>query len=241
MFGYSASYAIQNSRNNSIKNAIQDKEKGHQMSFPIEDSIFFTAEENALIQDSRFFETKARVSQKVKTLLKQIHIALKKEIPRDDLLVPEGFNPANFQFVKGEHLLECPYRYLDFPKHFKNKDMLTFRTLFWWGHFFVFALILEGRHLDQYKRSFLSCYTSLADRGFFILMTDRPWEWRLESKYLLEIRTENQRDVARALESRPFLKIHRYLSFEQAAVLEGKVAEEALKTFRMLRPLLRLP
>ncbi|MFQ5561901.1 MAG: hypothetical protein ACE5FU_15135 [Nitrospinota bacterium] len=112
-------------------------------------TICFTPEENALIQDTYFFETKVCVSRKVKTLLEQIQIELKKEIPVNGLLVPKGFDSENFQFVKSEHLLNFPYRYLDFPKHFKNKEMLTFRTMFWWGHYFVFALILGGQYLNQ--------------------------------------------------------------------------------------------
>jgi len=179
------------------------------------------------------------VSQKVKTLLQQIHLELKKEIPTRGLLVPQGFDSENFQFVKGEHLLNFPYRYLDFPKYFKNKEMLTFRTLFWWGHFFVFALMLEGTSLEQYKRNLLTHYDSFSDHGFFILMTETPWEWRLESKYLLEIRTDNQKEVTSALASRTFLKIHRYLKFEESVVREGRVVGEALKTFHLLQPLLR--
>ncbi len=209
------------------------------MSDPIEKPICFTPEENALIQDTRFFETKARVSEKVKTLLQQIYLELKKEIPTRGLLAPKEFDSENFQFVKGEHLLNFPYRYLDFPKYFKNKEMLTFRTLFWWGHFFVFALILEGALLAQYKRNVLAHYNAFADQGLFILMTDTPWEWRLESKYLLEIRRDNQVEVSNILASCTFLKIHRYLKFEESAVREGRVVEEALKTFRLLQPLLR--
>lgn len=160
-------------------------------------------------------------------------------MPRRGLLLPQGFDSANFQFVKGEHLLNFPYRYLDFPKHFKNKEMLTFRTLFWWGHFFVFSLMLEGEFLAQYKRNLLTHYGSFSNQEFFILMTETPWEWRMESKYLLEIRTDNQEEVRKALASRTFLKVHRYLKFEESAVRKRKVVEEALKTFRLLRSLLR--
>lgn len=204
----------------------------------MEQPVRFTPEENILIQDTRFFETKVSVSQKVKTLLKQIHIELKQEIPTNGLITPQGFDSKNFQLVKGEHLLNFPYLYLDFPKHFKNKEMMTFRTLFWWGHFFVFSWFLEGQCLNQYRRNLLEHYELFSNQGLFILMTEKPWEWRLESKYLLEIRKENKQEVAAALETQTFLKIHRYLNFDQTAVREGKVVEEALKAFRLMRPLI---
>ncbi len=204
----------------------------------MEQPIYFTPEENTLIQDTRFFETKVSVSQKVKTLLKQIHIELKKEIPSSALLAPHAFDSKNFQFVKGEHLLNFPYLYLDFPKHFKNKEMLTFRTLFWWGHFFAFALFLAGHHLNQYKRNLLEHYESLSNQGLFILITENPWEWRRDSKYLIELQKENKPEVEAALENLTFLKIHRYLNFDRSVVREGKVVEEALKTFRLMRLLI---
>ena len=75
-------------------------------------------------------------------------------------------------------------------------------------------------------------------------MTEQPWEWRRESRYLLEIRTDNREEVAAALKTRTFLKIHRYVTFDRPAVREGRVVEAVLKTFRLLRPLVlfeRLP
>lgn len=41
-------------------------------------------------------------------------------------------------------------------------------------------------------------------------------------------------EVKKALASRTFLKIHRYLEFDQAAVMEGSGVHEALKAFRLL-------
>jgi len=201
--------------------------------------IRFTIDEHTLIQDTLFFETKVIVSQKVKTLLLQLHLELKKELRGVHFLAPQGFDPKNYQFVKGEHLQAFPYLYLDFPKYFKSQEKLTFRTLFWWGHFFVFSLILEGEHLNQYKINLLDHYTALANQGLFILMTDTPWEWRLESNTLLEIRKENKKEIETALETRPFIKIHRYLKFDHPALRDGTVIEEALQSFRLMSLLVK--
>ncbi|HIE66274.1 MAG: hypothetical protein ABGX83_04170 [Nitrospira sp.] len=208
---------------------------------PINTPVHFTIEEHALIQDTHFFETKATVSQKVKTLLLQLHFELKEELREISFLAPREFDPENYQFVKGEHLQGFPYLYLDFPKFFKGQEKLTFRTLFWWGHFFVFSLILEGEYLHQYKRNLLDHYIALANQGLFILMTDTLWEWRLDSNTLLEIRKDNKKEVSAALENRPFLKIHRYLVFDHPALKEGTVIEEALQTFRLMSLLVKAP
>ena len=88
---------------------------------------------------------------KVRHMLTATHAALKEEVASASLVTPPDFNPANCQFVKGEHLELFPYQYLDFPKHFHDANTFTFRTLFWWGHHVVCALMLEGEGIKQHK------------------------------------------------------------------------------------------
>jgi hypothetical protein len=128
-----------------------------------------TPDEIRLVADREFFKTKAAITPKIRAMLESVHDALKQELAGVPLIAPAGFDPDKRQFVKGEHLEDCPYQYLDFPKHFEGDDKFTFRTLFWWGHHVVFALILEGEGLRQYKQNLINRYgprsapVSLAD------------------------------------------------------------------------------
>lgn len=90
-----------------------------------------TAEERALIKDTSFFRAKAAIGKKVKENLLALHEALKEEIALSSLLAPEGTDLQGGQFVKGEHLQDFPYQYLDFPKFFSHTEKFTFRSLFW--------------------------------------------------------------------------------------------------------------
>lgn len=173
----------------------------------------------------------------MKDFLQQLHHHLKEVNPSIPFLAIESFDTSTFQFVKGEHLLDFPYLYLDFPKYFKRDEMFTFRTLFWWGHYFVLAWILQGKYLDRYKQNLLRSYDGLADRGLFILMSDNPWEWRKGSEYLLEIRSENYEEISALLKTRSFLKVHRYIEFDSPAVMEGKLIEETLASFHLMQPI----
>ncbi len=206
------------------------------MTLPSTHLVYFTPEEKSLIQDTRFFETKTIVTQKVKTFLHQLQPALIQEVDLKSLLAPEGFDSKVFQYVKGEHLLDFPYLYLDFPKYFKKEEKFTFRTLFWWGHFFAFSWILEGLHLNQYKDNLLTHYDVLADRGLFILRTSTPWEWRKTSQYVIEIKKENQSEVKAVLKTSPFLKIHYYVPFDGPSLLTGALIQEAIEAFRLMCP-----
>ncbi|MBN4054377.1 hypothetical protein JYT87_01575 [Nitrospira defluvii] len=197
----------------------------------------FTQKERECIEDVHFFKTKAIITQKIKQFLHEFYDALKTEIVIETLLRPQGFDSQNRQFVKGEHLLDFPYQYLDYPKFFLHGEKFTFRTLFWWGHYFVLAWTLEGEFLQHYKQNLLGHYKQLADKGLFISLADTPWEWRKGSEHLIEIRVENEKEIALVLKKRPFLKVQFFIDFDHPALLEGGLKEEALKGFRLILPI----
>ena len=106
----------------------------------------FDAPEIALLGDPAIFRLKARIDAKLRRTLEQVHVELRAECESITLHAPDGFDPAKVQLVKGEHLEDHPYQYLDYPKHFHGETKFTFRTLIWWGHHVVFAWLLEGGH-----------------------------------------------------------------------------------------------
>ncbi|MEW6324133.1 MAG: hypothetical protein AB1515_01975 [Nitrospirota bacterium] len=196
--------------------------------------MIFTERERRLMADAEFFPLKAAATDKVKAALLQLRDKLKAELAAARLPAPEGADLERGQLVKGEHLLDFPYQYLDFPKCFSQGDMLTFRTLFWWGHHVTFALMLGGRELARYKANLLARYDDLADHDLHLLMTQTPWEWRRGADYLLPLLRGNRERVAAALADRPFLKIHRILDFEHPALKDGTFAAEGRTVFRLM-------
>lgn len=203
--------------------------------------IRFTPDERALVKDTHFFQAKRVISEKIKQSLTNLHEALKEETARTPSIAPEGVDFEAGQFVKGEHLENFPYQYLDFPKLFSHAEKFTFRSLFWWGHHIVFAWILEGRYLDRYKENLLASYDRLAGRNLYILMAPTMWEWRNDPALLLEIRHDNRKVVADQLESRPWLKIHRMIDFEHPLFEDGALVEAGRETFRLMSPIIAPP
>ncbi|HZR46488.1 MAG TPA: hypothetical protein VFA47_07280 [Candidatus Manganitrophaceae bacterium] len=194
-----------------------------------------TADERALIKDTSFFRAKVAIGKKVKENLVALHEALKEELALSSLLAPEGTDLQNGQFVKGEHLQDFPYQYLDFPKFFSHDEKFTFRSLFWWGHHFVFAWILEGAHLEEYKKNLLSSYDQLADQGLSILLAPTPWEWRNHPELILKIQSGNKGAVAEAVAPRPWLKVQRIIGFDHPLFVENRLTEAGRETFRLMK------
>lgn len=200
--------------------------------------VLFTAEELSLVADEKFFLAKVRIMNKVRAMLEQLHAELREELSGVQLLAPEGFNPGACQFVKGEHLEDYPYQYLDFPKHFAGSEKFTFRSLFWWGHHFVFALILEGEGLLRYKQNLINRFSDLADRQLCLSLGPSLWEWRRGAGYTLEITRDHKSEVAAVLSGRQFFKLARFLQPDDPLVREGRLVETGRRTFRTILPII---
>ncbi|HUJ79210.1 MAG TPA: hypothetical protein VLY45_02715 [Nitrospiria bacterium] len=197
-------------------------------------ALRLTDQERRLLQDTTLFPMKAAMAVKIACWLTELRDLMKVELEEARLLMPAGTDLQQGQLVRGEHLLDFPYHYLDFPKFFKPGEMCTYRALVWWGHGVVFALMLQGRHQAHYTANLLAAYDHLADRELAVLMTETPWEWRRDEHYLLPLRRDNRAVVEGALVRRPFLKLHRCLPFDHPAIIEGRLADEGLATFKLM-------
>ncbi len=200
-------------------------------------STQFTDEEAALMADSHFFLVKAQVMTKVRSLLTATHAALKEEVASVSLAAPPDFDPANCQFVKGESLELFPYQYLDFPKHFHNSNAFSYRTLFWWGHHVVCALILEGEEIKQHKVRIVNRFHQLAGHGLELSLAPTLWEWKHGEGYTLPITHDRKAQIAAVLAERNFLKIVRVLPLTDPRIQSGQMPEFSRETFRAILPI----
>ena len=201
-----------------------------------DDPILFTPDELRLMSDQTFFRAKAQVMKKMRAVLDGVYGGLQAELKGVQLLAPDGFNATSHQFVKGEHLEDFPYQYLDFFKHFDGDVKFTFRSLIWWGHHIVFALILEGGRLAQYKRNLMNRYETVADQEICLCLGGSPWEWKRGEGYTMELTWERKNKLMALLDGRSFVKLARFVPFDDPVVLEGRVPELGCATLRQFLP-----
>lgn len=200
-------------------------------------STAFTDEETTLVADARFFRKKAAITAKVRAQLEAAHRALKAELVGLSLVTPPGFNPNAHQLVKGEHLEDFPYQYLDCPKHFEGGDTFTFRTLFWWGHHVAFALLLGGVEIRQYKRRFVDRFHRLAGNDLELSLAPTLWEWKRGEGYTLPITHDRKAQLAAVLAERKFLKVIRCVPLTDSRIQAGHLPQLGCETLRAMLPL----
>lgn len=200
-------------------------------------SLRFTDEEAALLEDAQFFRKKAKLTEKIRQQLEAARDALKIEIGEATLLTPPEFDAGNVQFVKGEHLEEFPYQYLDYPKHFHGTEKCTFRTLFWWGHHVACAWILEGTVVKRCKKHLVDRFHSIAGQDLELSILPTLWEWKRGEGYTLPITHDRKAQVAAVIAERSFLKIVRFVSMDDPMVKAGELARVSREAFRAMRPI----
>jgi hypothetical protein len=200
-------------------------------------STVFTDEEAVLLADAQFFRKKAAITRKIRAMLEATHGALQNELAGLLLVAPPDFNPHHHQLVKGEHLEDFPYQYLDCPKHFSGANTFTFRTLVWWGHHVAYALLLEGSEIGRYKRQLLGRFHQLAGNDLELSLAPSLWEWKCGEGYTLPITHDRKAQIAAVLAERSFLKIVRCVPLGDPRVREAQLAQMACETFRALSPL----
>lgn len=197
----------------------------------------FTTEESALMADQQFFRAKAQIMAKVRDSLQALQPVLKAEVVASKLITPPGFDATKSQLVKGEHLEDCPYQYLDCPKHFVGDEKFTFRTLFWWGHHVALALILEGGAIKRYKKNLVDRFHAVAGQGLELSQAPTLWEWKRGEGYTLPIAHDGKARIAAIVAERSFLKIVRFVAFDDPRLCAQDWSGLGLETFRALRPI----
>ncbi|HQU28827.1 MAG TPA: hypothetical protein PKZ24_06685 [Nitrospirales bacterium] len=202
------------------------------------ETLAFSSEDLRLLADQDFFRKKAVLSKKITHTLEALHAQLILETSNQVLLAPDGFNPQSVQFVKGEHLEDYPYQYLDFPRYYTRDAKFAFRSLFWWGHHVVFSLLVEGPLVTHYRRNFFTRFSEVANRQLCLSLSPSLWEWKTGAGLTMEITSQRRSELAAVMDRRSALKIGRYIPFEQSLTEPGTIIQEGIHAFRSILPLI---
>jgi len=196
--------------------------------------MIFTPREIERITNREFFLDKAAISKKIRQNLERLHESYEQEIKQHKLIAPDDFQPHAFQFVKGENLENFPYQYLDYPRFYTRETKFAFRTLFWWGHYIIFALILEGGDIRRYKKNLINRFSEITGQGVCLCLDNSLWEWKHGPGYTLELTQDRKPEIAAVLANRPFFKLARFIPFDAPVVATNAFYEEGQKILRTL-------
>ena len=200
--------------------------------------MIFTAKEIERLTDTNFFLDKIAISKKIRNHLEQLHEIYQQVLGQQQLIVPDQFQIDAFQFVKGEHLENFPYQYLDYPRFYTREIKFAFRTLFWWGHHLVFALILEGGDIRRYKENLFNRFSEIAARNVHLCLDNSLWEWKHGPGYTLELTADRKSEVAAVLANRSFFKLELFVPFNDSTIISRNIRQQGQEALRSILPVI---
>ncbi len=195
-------------------------------------NIRITDDEIRVIENSDFFIAKNKVSTKIKLLFGLLRDVLKQEIEKHPDLFPAEIYIETGRVFQGENYKLFPYILLDYPKLFSTTSVLTFRTMFWWGHCFSFTLHLEGNSLDLFRGNLVKNSQELYGKGFYFCIHQSPWQYHFDEDNYLPI--EQISELETQIKTRKFVKLSRKLDLRQWP----EIQPFALDSFKFLLKIL---
>ncbi|MEC9019261.1 MAG: hypothetical protein VYE03_03805 [Nitrospinota bacterium] len=198
----------------------------------------WSEKELRLVNHVEVFQTKPTILKKVEQRLITLQKALEQEITRISLDLPDGLDLVKNQIARGENHKGFPYLSLDYPQNFSKIEMFTMRTLFWWGHYLGFSLILKGKKLSIYLEKLIENRHKEPYNNIYVSLAPDPWEWEIiDENFLLasHLKTENLQKIIQPL---GYLKLIRVFPIKNQNFMALDWSKEGVQFWKDLVPLL---
>lgn len=164
--------------------------------------------EMRLINSVEIFQLKPFIMKKAEGYLWAIRDAMIPELTSG--IYPEGTDLINGQLVRGENHKGFPFLSLDMPQFFTKKTYFTYRTLFWWGHYLGFALILKGENLPQIINKLKTNKARPEWSDIYLACAPTPWEWELSDDNFKKVSQMSDSEIQTIIYSIEYIKLCRF-------------------------------
>ena len=169
----------------------------------------WSEKEIRLVNHVEIFQEKPAILKKVENRLVGLQKELENEIVPMATFLPDGLDITKNQIARGENHNGFPYLSLDYPQNFSKTDMFTMRTLFWWGHYLGFSLILKGKHLENFIDPLLQNKNTEPFQDIYVSLAPNPFEWEINEKNFYFISDTNAETLRKIIQDLGYLKFIR--------------------------------
>jgi len=137
--------------------------------------IQWSSHELEMINTVDVFIHKPAIMKKAEGYLNHFKEAMTLELAGGNF--PTGTDIVKGQLARGENNKGFPFLSLDIPQMFSKTEMFTFRTLFWWGHYLGYFLILKGEKLGSHLEQLIAMQNEPSFTEVLVSTAPTPWEW----------------------------------------------------------------
>lgn len=176
----------------------------------IEKSSHWSSHEIKLINHVEVFLHKPGIMKKAEQYLNALGDAMILELAQSKIPFPPETKLEKIQLTRGENHKGFPYLSLDIPQMFTKTEMFTFRTMFWWGHYLGFSLILKGIDLPRYTDNLLKEKNNSHFGNVYLSAATTPWEWSRTDDNFKNIHETSGEELQKIIETVEYIKLVRF-------------------------------
>lgn len=169
----------------------------------------WSEKEFRLVNHIEVFQNKPAILKKAENRLLDLKKTLEKEIILCSKNLPDNLDLAKNQIARGENHNGFPYLSLDYPQNFSKTEMFTLRTLFWWGHYLGFSLILKGNNLEKFLAKLLKNRNVEPFNDIYVSLAPNPFEWEINETNFSLVRKTSPAELRKTILNLDYLKIIR--------------------------------
>jgi len=194
--------------------------------------------EAELINHREVFLHKPAIMKKAETRLTLFRDAMAVELLAHPAPCPAATDTTEGQIARGENNKGFPFLSLDIPQMFSKSEMYTLRTLFWWGHYLGFFLILKGANLIAWTDQLIMLKDQPEFSDILVSMWPTPWEWGRE--HFISVAETSGDELAALAESQQYMKIGRIYPLNSRSFGDLDWSAAGLSTWRTVSRVTRL-
>ncbi|QPJ66054.1 MAG: hypothetical protein G3M78_11875 [Candidatus Nitrohelix vancouverensis] len=197
----------------------------------------WSARDISMMNVTEVFARKPGILKKAEAQLTRLKESIEIVLPDYASALPAEANIQKWQIARGENHKNFPFISLDIPQYFSKTEMFAFRTLFWWGHYLGFALILKGEKLPGYIKRLTELKNGDEWKDVYFSSAQTPWEWGLEScQNAQETSNDSIEDIVSNIQ---YLKLCRVFPLDAPEFNQLDWAKEGATSFKIMAEVAR--
>jgi hypothetical protein len=199
-----------------------------------ENSTHWSHHEWDLINVTEIFRHKPAILKKAENYLEELRSVLAAELKARPKSYPPDTDLTKGQIAKGENHKGFPFLSLDLPQKFSKTEFFTYRTLFWWGHYLGFSLILKGSDLDTYSNRLKEYRQDAACENVYLSQHTSPWEWEFSENHFAKVSELSKNEIQEIADRLQYLKLMKVFPVSEESFPELNWAQAGIQSFRDL-------
>ena len=197
-----------------------------------ENSTHWSRDEWDLLNVTEIFKRKPAILKKAESYLEELRSALVDELKNHPKSYPPDTDLTKGQIARGENHKGFPFLSLDIPQKFSKTEFFTFRTLFWWGHYLGFSLILKGPDLNTYLTRLKEHQQDATN--VYLSQHTSPWEWEFSETLFSKVSELSSNEIQEVAERLQYLKLMRFFPVMDESFPELNWTQAGVQSFRDL-------